>query len=393
MKRSWLIIMLVIASLVAAGAVLSRRDTPQVQARVQGIIAAVDASGYARAAGPSTLSDSALLTFPADFGPHNDYQTEWWYYTGNLEDVDGRHFGYQFTIFRRSLRPPDDRAARESNWATEQIYMGHFAVTDAAGQRFQSFERFGRGAAGLAGAQAEPYQVWLEDWQVADVPGQPGVTRLQASAGDVAIDLTLTDTKGPVLQGDRGYSQKGPDPGNASYYYSLTRLATEGSVTVDGNTYPVTGLSWKDHEYSTSALASNQVGWDWFALQMDDGVELKLFHIRQEDGSIDPYSAGSFVDAQGNVTRLRRDDFQIEALDTWRSPRTQAEYPSRWRLTVPSLDLELKLEPWLADQELNVSYDYWEGAVRIDGLRQGQPVSGNGYVEMTGYAGSMQGQF
>lgn len=387
MKRRWLIIALLIALVVAAGAALSRRDAPQVQARVQGITAAVDAGDFARATGPSPLH------FPADFGPHDDYQTEWWYYTGNLEDADGRHFGYQFTIFRRAAQPPNDRAARESNWATEQIYMGHFAVTDAAGQRYQSFERFGRGAAGLAGAQAEPYQVWLEDWQVADVPGQPGATRLQAAAGDVAIDLTLTDTKGPVLQGDRGYSQKGPDPGNASYYYSLTRLATEGAVTVGGKAYPVAGLSWKDHEYSTSALAPNQVGWDWFALQLEDGVELKLFHIRQDDGSIDPFSAGSFVDAQGNVTRLSRDDFQIEALDTWRSPRTQAEYPSRWRIMVPSLDIELELEPWLADQELNVSYDYWEGAVRIDGLRQGQPVSGNGYVEMTGYAGSMQGQF
>ncbi|HSN76854.1 MAG TPA: lipocalin family protein, partial [Anaerolineae bacterium] len=270
---------------------------------------------------------------------------------------------------------------------------GHFALTDVASERFHSFERLARGGAGLAGAQAEPYAVWLEDWRVEDVPGQPGVTRVQAAAGDVGIDLLLIDRKGPVLQGDQGYSQKGPDPGNASFYYSLTRLATEGTVTVDDAAYPVTGTSWKDHEYSTSALAPNQVGWDWFAIQLDDGSELKAFHIRQDDGSIDPFSAGSFVDADGTVTYLSRDDFQIEVGETWRSPRSGGEYPARWTLTVPSLDLRLDLEPWLADQELNVSYNYWEGAVKVTGERAGQPVSGNGYVEMTGYAGSMQGQF
>ncbi len=372
---------------VAAMAALSQRERPQGLARVQGLAAAADVAGFARASGP------APLHFPADYGPHDDYQTEWWYYTGNLETANGRHFGYQFTLFRRAVLPPAARVTRASDWAAEQIYMGHFALTDVAGGRFRAFERFARGAAGLAGARAEPYQVWLEDWQVAAVPGRPGVTRVQARADDVAIDLTLTDAKGPVLQGDRGYSQKGPDPGNASYYYSLTRLISEGQVTVGGSTYAVAGLSWKDHEYSTSALAANQVGWDWFALQLDDGSEVKVFQLRRDDGSVDPFSAGSVVDPQGNVTRLSHGDFQIEVLDAWRSPRTQAEYPSRWRLTIPSLALQLELEPWLADQELNVSYAYWEGAVRVSGASGGQAVAGNGYVELTGYAGSMQGQF
>ncbi len=387
MPKKWFFLTAIFVLVAMVVLIAARTPEPQVQARVQGVAAAAEIEGFARAEGP------VPLTFPADYGPHDAYQTEWWYYTGNLTDADGRHFGYQFTIFRRAAQPPAARAERESTWATEQIYMGHFAVTDVAGRRFQAFERFSRGAAGLAGAQADPYRVWLEDWQVAAVPDQPGVTRVQAAAGDVAIDLLLTDTKGPVLQGDRGYSQKGPDPGNASYYYSLTRLATTGQITVGDKTYTVDGLSWKDHEYSTSALAPDQVGWDWFALQLDDGTELKAFHIRRADGSIDPFSAGSFVDAQGQVTRLGRDDFQIEVLDTWRSPRTGATYPSRWRITVPRLQLDLTLTPWLADQELNVSYAYWEGAVRIAGARAGRPVVGNGYVEMTGYAGSMQGQF
>lgn len=385
--KRWLWIVLVL--LIAAGALLlwRERGQPAVQARVQGAAQAADASGFVRAARGQPLS------FPADYGPHPDFQTEWWYYTGNLTGEDGRHFGYQFTIFRRAMQPPADRAERPSDWGADQVYMGHFAVTDAAGGRFHSFEKLARGAADLAGAQAEPYAVWLEDWRVEDVPGQPGVTHVQAAAGDVAIDLLLADTKGPVLQGDQGYSQKGPDPGNASFYYSLTRLATEGTVTVGGTAYPVEGLSWKDHEYSTSALASNQVGWDWFAIQLDDDTELKAFHIRQSDGSVDPFSAASFVDADGAVTHLSRDDFRIEVGKTWRSPRSGGEYPAQWTLTVPSLDLRLELEPWLADQELNVSYNYWEGAVRVSGERAGQPVSGNGYVEMTGYAGSMQGQF
>lgn len=389
MKR-WLIILIVLLLGASAALLLwSRRQEPQVQARVQGLVEATGVSGFARATGPQPLS------FPADYGPHPDFQTEWWYYTGNLESQDGRHFGYQFTIFRRALVPPGDRPARASDWAANQVYMGHFAVTDVAGQQHQAFERLARGAAGLAGAQAEPYQVWLEDWRVQEVA--PGVVRMSAAADGLAVDLTLTDTKGPVLQGDRGYSQKGPDPGNASYYYSLTRLRTEGTVTVDGQSASLQGWSWKDHEYSTSALAPDQVGWDWFALQLDDNSELKAFHIRKADGSVDPFSAGSFIDAAGNVTRLGRGDFQIDLGDddesVWRSPRSGAEYPARWTITVPSLALRLDIEPYLADQELNVSYDYWEGAVRVSGERAGRPVSGDGYVELTGYAGSMQGQF
>ncbi len=388
MKRArWLGPLLLLILIAAAAWLWQGRDQPQVQARVQGLAQAAGAQGFARTTGPRPLS------FPADYGPHPDFQTEWWYYTGNLAGEDGRHFGYQFTLFRRAMQPPAERAARDSDWGADQIYMGHLALTDVAGGRFHAFERLARGAAGLAGAQAAPYAVWLEDWRVEDVPGQPGVTHVQAAAGDVAIDLLLTDAKGPVLQGDQGYSQKGPDPGNASTYFSLTRLASQGTVTVGGVAYPVEGLSWQDHEFSTSALAANQVGWDWFALQLDDGSELKVFHIRQTDGSVDPFSAGSFVDAAGNVTRLQRDDFQITVRDTWRSPHSGAEYPARWTIAIPRLELRLELEPWLADQELNVSYSYWEGAVQVRGERAGQPVSGNGYVEMTGYAGSMQGQF
>jgi predicted secreted hydrolase len=375
--------LLIISLLFGLSVMLLRRDEPEVRAQL--VAVADEAAGFARAEGPRPLE------FPADHGPHPDYQIEWWYYTGNLETSEGRHFGYQLTFFRRALVAPAQRQDRPSNWAADQVYMAHFALTDVAGGRYQAFERFARGAAGLAGAQAAPYHVWLEDWSAEEV--EPTVVRLRAVQDDLAIDLLLTDRKGPILQGDGGYSQKGPEPGNASYYYSQTRLDSSGTVQVADTTYQVSGLSWMDHEFSTSALAPDQVGWDWFALQLDDGSELMVFQIRKADGSVDPFSGGTLVAPDGSMRHLSRDEFEIRVGDMWRSPRSSATYPVRWTVEVPAADLTLDLEPYLADQELNVSYAYWEGAVRVSGEQAGSTISGSGYVEMTGYASSMQGQF
>jgi predicted secreted hydrolase len=214
-----------------------------------------------------------------------------------------------------------------------------------------------------------------------------------AAQDDLALDLRLIDRKGPILQGDRGYSQKGPDPGNASYYYSQTRLETSGAVTVGEVTFEVEGWSWMDHEFSTSALAPDQVGWDWFAFRLDDGSDLMLFQIRKADGEIDPFSSGTLIGPEGETRRLTRDDFTIDVEETWRSPRSGTSYPARWRVRIPDVDLVLAIEPYLADQELNLSYAYWEGAVRIEGERAGASITGEGYVELTGYAGSMEEQF
>lgn len=362
---------------------LTHRSQPQVRAQL--VAAASEATGFARADGPQPLH------FPADYGPHSDYQSEWWYYTGNLETADGRHFGYQLTFFRRALVPPAQQQTRTSAWATDQVYMAHFALTDVTGKQYHAFEQFSRGAAGLAGAQAALYNVWLYDWSVQEV--EPNVYHLHAAQDGLAIDLTLKDALGPILEGDQGYSQKGPDPGNASYYYSQPRLASSGSVQVAGATYEVNGLSWMDHEFSTSALASNQVGWDWFALQLDGGSELMVYQIRQADGSIDPFSSGTFIAPDGSTVHLSRSDFVISVGGTWRSPHSGATYPSQWTLKVPKLNLTLQIEPYLADQELNVSYVYWEGAVRLSGEREGHTVAGSGYIEMTGYAAPMRGQF
>jgi predicted secreted hydrolase len=355
-------------------------------ARPPQLVAPVSApAGFAR------VNSAFTPSFPADFGAHPDYQTEWWYYTGNLTTSDGRRFGYQLTFFRRALVPASERQERASAWATDQVYMAHFALSNVTERRFSAVERFERGAAGLAGAQAAPYQVWLDDWRVEEIA--PQVRRLHAAQGDLVLDLTLSDRKGPILQGDHGYSQKGPDPGNASAYYSLTRLESAGTVQVGAAVYQVSGFSWMDHEWSTSALAADQVGWDWFALQLDDGSEIMLFTIRKADGSIDDFSSGSFIAADGSVRRLRRQDFTITPDGAWRSPRSDAVYPARWSVAIPSERITLLIEPYLADQELNVSFTYWEGAVRLSGQHGGVAVRGDGYVELTGYAASMQGQF
>ncbi len=334
-------------------------------------------AGFARATAPRAF------TFPADHGPHPEYKTEWWYYTGNLETGDGRHFGYQLTFFRIALAP--EPLARDSHWATHQIYMAHFALSDVAGQRFYSFERFARAALGLAGATAEPFRVWLEHWSAAGLDANALPMRLQADGGEIAIDLTLTRAKPVILQGDEGLSRKSAEPGNASYYYSLTRLPTTGRLRVGDKTLAVAGTSWLDREWSTSALGPDQVGWDWFSLQLDDGRELMFYRLRRRDGSADPMSSGTWVEPDGTARRLNLGQIVLEELDSWQSPRSGTTYPSRWRLEIPGDKLMLQIEPYLADQELQTSLRYWEGAVKVRGSRGAQRITGHGYVELTGY--------
>jgi predicted secreted hydrolase len=328
---------------------------------------------------------SRPFVFPLDHGPHPEYQFEWWYYTGNLRAGE-RHFGYQLTFFRSALTP--EPAERTSAWGTAQIYMAHLALSDVASGRFYAFERFSRDAAGLAGASGAPFRVFLEDWS-AEGSGPEGMTmRLRAAEGDLALDLTLESQKPPVLQGDAGLSQKGPTPGNASFYYSLSRMATSGTLDVAGERYAVSGTSWMDHEWGTSALEGDAVGWDWFSIQLDDGRDLMYAQVRTPSGL--SYSFGTLVAADGAVTPLEPAAVNLEVLATWTSPRSGAVYPARWRLSLLDHDLSLELEPLLRDQELPLAVVYWEGAVRVRG-NQGQ--SGFGYVELTGYVPSQRGRW
>jgi predicted secreted hydrolase len=341
---------------------------------VREALASADA-GFARAPAPRPFS------FPSEHGPHPDFRTEWWYYTGNLSTAAGRRFGFQLTFFRIALS--SDSIVRASAWATRQLYVAHFAVTDVTGGRFHAFSRSSREAVGLAGALASRFHVWLDDWSA---EGDGSSARLRASEGDIAIDLHVSAAKPVVPQGDRGLSRKGPEPGNASFYYSFSRMPTRGVVQLGRETFAVTGEAWMDREWSTSALGSHLAGWDWFALQLDDGRELMFYLLRRRDGALDPFSAGTLVAADGNVRALEPGDVRVETLAHWTSPRSGVRYPARWRLSVPSADLRLEIEPRLADQELIVGTRYWEGAVGVSGSAAARPIAGQGYVELVGYA-------
>ena len=331
---------------------------------------------------------SRPLAFPADFGAHPEFRTEWWYYTGNLQTPEGRHFGFELTIFRVGLLPPTAELPNDSTWAGRDVYFAHFAVSDIGAEKFYSFQRYSRPGPGLAGAEANPYHVWLEDWNITE--RAPGVYQLQAEQEGVSLDLKLTDEMGVVLHGEDGYSRKGKSPTNASYYYSQPRLRADGFVQVDDDRYAVNGLAWNDHEFSTSELDENQIGWDWFSMQFEDGRALMLFQLRERDGDTSDASSGTFITEDGTTQSLHKPDFEIDVLDTWRSPHTQAIYPSAWAIRMDRFDCVLDVRPWMADQELNFPpITYWEGAVRFEGACDGVPVRGNGYIELTGYSGTI----
>ena len=336
-----------------------------------------DNAGYQRAYA------SRPLQFPADHGPHPEFRNEWWYLTGNLTDAVGRPFGYQLTLFRIALSPNPPVA--DSAWRTHQVYMGHFALTDVAGDRHYGFERFSRVAVGLAGAQATPFRVWLEDWALTGSESDLFPLRIHAQEGEIALDLTLNTAKPMVLQGDQGLSQKSAEPGNASYYYSYTRLRTQGVVSVAGQHFTVSGASWLDREWSTSALGSDQSGWDWFALQLDDGRELMFYRLRRKDGGMDPFSKGVLVEADGQARALGADDVELQPVGEWVSPKNGDRYPAGWRLRAPAEKLDLTITPKVADQEMRLTVRYWEGAVTVTGKVGDQPMRGQGYLEMTRY--------
>ncbi len=338
-------------------------------------------AGFARADRPR------VFRFPDDHGPHPAYRTEWWYYTGNLKSAAGRHFGFQLTFFRTALKAPTDRIGRTSAWGTRDVYMAHFALSDVAAQRFHAFQRLSRAALGLAGASAAPFRVWLEDWSVTGETAaeQPVSMQLSAEEQDVALDLRLRSEKPIVLHGRNGLSQKGAAAGQASYYYSLTRLRSDGVIRLGDEEFQVQGLSWMDREWSTSVLGEALQGWDWFAIQLTDGQELIVYQIRQQSGDIHPLSSGTLVASDGTPQALASADFQIEVLRTWRSPADGTVYPAKWRLRIPGEAIELTITPYMADQEMHTLIRYWEGAVRAQGTAQGRSLAGDGYVELTGY--------
>ncbi len=324
--------------------------------------------------------------FPADHGPHNDFRHEWWYFTGHLDAENGQRFGFELTFFRLALVPPSEPLrGGESRWRTKQLYAAHFAITDLEHRVFHSSERFARDALGLAGAGGVPLRIWLDDWSLT-VPGdsrQPWA--LRAHEAPYRLELELRPDLEPVLNGDQGLSRKSASGSAASYYYSVPRLTVRGTLGRDPDSLEVTGSAWLDREWGSDGLAPDQPGWDWFALQLDDGSSLMFYSLRRTDGTRDPASAGTYVDASGIARSLRDQDVRVSVSGQWQSPRGGV-YPAEWQLQVPTLGLEVQLQPVLADQELDTTPRYWEGAVDVAGSRSGAALRGRGYVELTGYA-------
>ena len=327
--------------------------------------------------------------FPRDHFDHPDFQTEWWYYTGNLTAADGHRFGFELTFFREAV---DRDAAKSSTWDIHDLYLAHLALSDLDGGHFYHAERTNRAGPGLAGISDTQKKVWNGNWAV---QWQGDDLSLKAYDDRFNISLMLHPAKPPIIHGENGVSQKASGPDHASHYISLTRLNTTGTVTLNvkdesGKSDQVTGTSWMDHEFFTHQLEAQQVGWDWLSLQLNDNTELMLFHIRRQDGSIDPYSAGTYVDSSNRSMHLRSSDFLLTPLDeTWTSPITSAKYPVRWRVEIPKLNLSLEISTPLKSQELTgtAKFDpnYWEGAISIEGQRATSEIKGVGYLEMTGY--------
>jgi predicted secreted hydrolase len=328
------------------------------------------------------------ITFPRDHYSHPDFKTEWWYYTGRLKTESGKLYGFQVTFFRFGVR--DRQNDMKERPLFTDLYMAHFALSDIAAKKFFYRERINRGYSERAGAATERYHVWNEDWKV---EGDAKEHRVYASDRGTTLRLSLTARKPPVLHGQNGLSQKGEGEGRASYYYSLTRMDAEGELGIEGRKETVRGLAWMDHEFGSNQLAENQVGWDWFSIQLDDQRELMLYLMRRKDGSVDPYSSGTLVLADGTTKRLMLDDFRIEVLARWKSPQSGATYPMKWKVSVPSEAMELEITPAFDGQELitnrSTRVTYWEGAVSINGKQRNNTVRGHGYVEMTGYAGKL----
>jgi predicted secreted hydrolase len=367
--RSWLSLLVLL--------VTACDNTPpasEAVVRVAQVMGAEPDPGFARALEPRTF------TFPRDHGAHPEYAIEWWYLTGNLQTDSGRRFGYQFTLFRVGLRPGEPDS--DSAWRTRQVYMGHLAISDAKEARHHSAERFSRAAAGLAGCQITPFSVWLGPWSL-QADSAFDTLNIEAGTDAIGLQLQLQASASPlVLQGDRGLSRKSAAPGNASYYYSLTRLPTRGELRIGEVRYTVTGHSWMDREWSSSALDRDQVGWDWFALQLDDGRDLMYYQLRDTKGDTDPFSRGSLIGPDGRVQALLPGQVNLVPMRHWQA-NDGTRYPVSWRLQVREPELDLTVSALLDDQRMDHSVRYWEGAVEVSGSH-----TGRGYLELSGYATS-----
>ncbi len=365
----------------------------------------LDTSGRAATDSYQLALPGYTFAFPRDHGSHPPYSTEWWYYTGHLKSSSGREFGFQATWFRTALAPS---IHRQSKWATRDIYFAHFALTDVNGQRFYFSDKIGRGSLGLSGADANKSapRVHVGDWNLKFGPGNGNTQTIRVNGASdqsvtqgqkFGVQLGFRALKAPTIHGERGVSQKSAGVGRASHYYSFCRLDTRGQITLNGEAFAVTGQSWFDHEFGSSQLEPEQTGWDWFSIQLDDGRELMLYHLRLTRNRVEPLSSGTLVERDGRTRHLKLSDFRLTALGKT-TTASGTSYPTSWKIEVPSLRLSLVSTPALADQELRpvrsgVDLTYWEGLIALKGTAGGKAVTGHGYLELTGYTKSFAGTF
>ncbi len=382
MNKNKILFLLFLIIIVAAAYILIFTGTEE---NLQPAISVSKAMSSSRDSGYAKAIESREFTFPDDHGPHNDFKLEWWYFTGNLISDDGRLFGYQFTIFRSALNPV--KSSIKSELAANQLYFAHFGITDIAGDRHYSFEKFARGADGLAGAAGNPLSINVENWAIKGkyVNQDSSIPQINIKAvnNGISLDITLNPKKGVVLHGNKGLSRKSNEEGIASYYYSLTRLRTDGIIKLHGVNYKISGNSWMDREWSTSTLSKNQTGWDWFSIQLDDTTELMFFRLRDTLNKTD-FSRGTYVFADGSYESINPDDIIFRVIDS-NKLKNGSVYPSKWSIKLMKYWLELKAETQIPEQEMKLSVKYYEGSIKVTGRKKDKKVSGFGYVELTGY--------
>lgn len=328
--------------------------------------------------------------FPRDHHVHPEFKTEWWYFTGNLFDDEGRRFGYELTFFRQGITPPSHRDPNASRFIVGDLKFAHFALTDISKRHFHFEQKTSRGAFGEAGFDDGKRLAWIDNWTLASSGND--AFDLMASGQEGSIRLHLRATKAPVIHGENGISVKASTSGHASHYYSIPRLETTGEFSVNGKSHSLRGESWFDHEWATGQLAENQTGWDWICLQWEDGTELMLYRMRLKNGEPDSSSSGTWIAADGGATHLRSADFRMTPVAFWKSKANGAQYPIGWRVTLPGQRMEFVVQAALEDQELALGpITYWEGAIDATGTRDGNAIKGRGYLELTGYAGPLGG--
>jgi predicted secreted hydrolase len=344
-------------------------------------ILAMAAASAAESPYPEVTADHAL-SFPADFGSHPQFRTEWWYVTGWLRTDGGEALGFQLTFFRAR---PDIDEGNPSSFTPRQLLIAHCAISDPKRGRLWQDQRIRRAGLGLAEAATGDTHVWMDRWSLERVAG---AYLAKIEADSFSMDLQLTPTQAILLNGHAGVSQKGPAPQQASYYYSLPHVRVAGSISREGRADAVTGEAWFDHEWSSDYLDSQSAGWDWIGINLDDGAALMAFRIRGLKGEA-RWAGGTLRSRDGHIDVLEPRDIAFAFSREWRSPRTGIAFPVQWHVHAGAREIDLV--PLLDDQEndtrLSTGAIYWEGAVQA--LEQGRPV-GRGYLELTGYGDRLQ---